>query len=87
MSNHIEKQGAKFQTQGTQIIRTYREKTKIEDVFKNVKSFLKIRPFFVNKDKSTGKIIRKSVELPKCTRKLLQQIGMELIAVETWLIA
>ena len=28
-----------------------REKTKIEDVFKNVKSFLKIRPFFVNTQK------------------------------------
>jgi len=30
------------------IIKAYREKTKIEDVFKNVKSFLKLRPFFVN---------------------------------------
>jgi hypothetical protein len=34
-------------------------------------------------DKSTGKIIRKSVELSKGTRKLLQQIGMEHIAAET----
>ena len=30
------------------IVKAYREKTKIEDVFKNVKSFLKLRPFFVN---------------------------------------
>lgn len=28
--------------------RLYREKAKIEDVFKNVKSFLRLRPFFVN---------------------------------------
>ncbi len=32
------------------IIKAYRDKTKIEDVFKNVKSFLKLRPFFVNTD-------------------------------------
>jgi hypothetical protein len=31
----------------------------------------------VLEDKSTGKIIRKSAELPKDTRKLLQQIGTE----------
>ena len=135
VSNHIEKQGRNFKLNATQIIRAYREKTKIEDVFKNVKSFLKIRPFFVNteshvkavyticmisyfinrflsnrrreigekdylnskelyapfrdidhvvlEDKSTGKIIRKSAELPKSTRKLLQQIGMEHIAAGT----
>ena len=135
VSNHIEKQGRNFKLKATQIIRAYREKTKIEDVFKNVKSFLKIRPFFVNteshvkavyticmisyfinrflanrrreigekdylnskemyapfrdidhvvlEDKSTGTIIRKSVELPKSTRKLLQQIGMEHIVAGT----
>jgi transposase len=135
VSNHIEKQGQSFKLKAIQIIRAYREKTKIEDVFKNVKSFLKIRPFFVNteshvkavyticmisyfinrflanrrreigekdylnskelyapfrdidhvvlEDKSTGKIIRKSAELPKATRKLLQQIGMEHIAAGT----
>jgi transposase len=33
------------------VIRAYRDKTKIEDVFKNVKSFLEIRPFFVNTEK------------------------------------
>jgi transposase len=32
------------------IIQAYREKTQIEDSFKNIKSFVKIRPFFVNKD-------------------------------------
>jgi transposase len=135
VSNHIEKKGQSFKLKAIKIIRAYREKTKIEDVFKNVKSFLKIRPFFVNteshvkavytvcmisyfinrflanrrkeigekdylnskelyapfrdidhvvlEDKSTGKIIRKSVELPKSTRKLLQQIGMEHIAAGT----
>ena len=135
VSNHIEKQGRSFKLKAIQIIRAYREKTKIEDVFKNVKSFLKIRPFFVNteshvkavyticmisyfinrflanlrreigekdylnskelyapfrdidhvvlEDKSTGTIIRKSVELPKSTRKLLQQIGMEHIVAGT----
>ena len=35
----------------SKIIGAYRNKTKIEDVFKNVKSFLKIRPFFVNTEK------------------------------------
>ena len=135
VSNHIEKKGRSYKLKAIQIIRAYREKTKIEDVFKNVKSILKIRPFFVNteshvkavyticmvsyfinrflanrrreigekdylnskelyapfrdidhvvlEDKSTGKIIRKSVELPKSTRRLLQHIGMEHIAAET----
>ena len=36
---------------GKQIIRAYRDKTKIEDVFKNVKSYLKVRPIFVNTEK------------------------------------
>jgi transposase len=48
VSNHIEQQGCNFKLKAIQIIRAYREKTKIEDVFKNMKSFLKIRPFFVN---------------------------------------
>lgn len=133
VSNHVERNNAGYILDASKIIKAYREKTKIEDVFKNVKSFLKIRPFFVNteshvkavyticmmsyfinrflatkrkeveekdylnskelyapfknidhvvlKDKSTGKIIRKAVELPKATRKLLQKIGMEHIAV------
>ncbi|MDZ7698518.1 MAG: IS1634 family transposase [Deltaproteobacteria bacterium] len=48
ITNHIEKQGRGFKVKPQSIIKAYREKTKIEDVFKNVKSFLKLRPFFVN---------------------------------------
>lgn len=50
ITNHIEKQGRGFKIKPQTIINAYRNKTKIEDVFKNVKSFLKIRPFFVNTD-------------------------------------
>jgi len=48
VSNHTEKQGRGFKVKPQSIIKAYREKTKIGDVFKNVKSFLKLRPFFVN---------------------------------------
>jgi transposase len=48
VTNHIEKQGRGFKVRPQTIINAYRDKTKIEDVFKNVKSFLKLRPFFVN---------------------------------------
>lgn len=48
ITNHIERQGRGFKVTPFMVIRAYRDKTKIEDVFKNVKSFLKIRPFFVN---------------------------------------
>jgi hypothetical protein len=51
ITNHIEQQGRGFKVTPSMIIRAYRDKTKIEDVFKNVKSFLKIRPFFVNTEK------------------------------------
>jgi transposase len=50
ITNHIEKQGRGFKVRPQTIINAYRDKTKIEDVFKNVKSFLKLRPFFVNTD-------------------------------------
>src|SRR4030043_2442994 len=50
ITNHIEKQGRGFKVKPQTIIKAYRNKTKIEDVFKNVKSFLKLRPFFVNTD-------------------------------------
>ena len=50
LTNHIEKQGRGFRVKPQAIIKAYRDKTKIEDVFKNVKSFLKLRPFFVNTD-------------------------------------
>jgi transposase len=51
ITNHIERQGRGFNVTPSMVIRAYRDKTKIEDVFKNVKSFLKIRPFFVNTEK------------------------------------
>ena len=50
ITNHTAKQGRGFKVKPRTIIKAYRDKTKIEDVFKNVKSFLKIRPFFVNTD-------------------------------------
>ena len=50
ITNHTEKQGRGFKVRPQTIINAYRDKTKIEDVFKNVKSFLKLRPFFVNTD-------------------------------------
>jgi len=46
LTNHTEKQGRGFKLRPQAIINAYRNKTKIEDVFKNVKSFLKLRPFF-----------------------------------------
>ena len=48
LTNHTEKRGRGFKMKPQTIIKAYRDKTKIEDVFKNVKSFLKLRPFFVN---------------------------------------
>ena len=48
VTNHIERKARGFKVNAGKVIRAYRDKTKIEDVFKNVKSFLKIRPFFVN---------------------------------------
>jgi transposase len=51
ITNHVERQGRGFNVTPLMVIRAYRDKTKIEDVFKNVKSFLKIRPFFVNTQK------------------------------------
>jgi transposase len=51
ITNHIQRQGSGFKVNPRKVIRAYRDKTKIEDVFKNVKSFLKIRPFFVNTER------------------------------------
>jgi len=48
VTNHREKHARGFKMSPDKIIKAYRDKTKIEDVFKNVKSFLKLRPFFVN---------------------------------------
>ncbi len=50
VTNHIEKDGGNYQMPSERIIQAYREKTQIEDAFKNIKSFVKIRPFFVNKE-------------------------------------
>jgi transposase len=51
ITNHVEKQGRGSKVSPIKVIRAYRDKTKIEDVFKKVKSFLKIRPFIVNTQK------------------------------------
>ena len=59
VSNHIESAGEDsaieksslneiFQLTAEKIIQAYREKNKIEDGFKHIKSFLEIRPFYVN---------------------------------------
>lgn len=48
VTNHIEQENNVYKLIAYVIIEAYRNKTKIEDVFKNIKSFLKLRPFFVN---------------------------------------
>ena len=50
VTNHIEKQQDRYIVSAKRIIGAYREKTQIEDAFKHIKSFVKIRPFFVNTD-------------------------------------
>jgi transposase len=50
VSNHTQQINKTFLFSAEKIIRAYRNKTKIEDVFKHIKSFLKIRPFYVNTD-------------------------------------
>ncbi|MFQ5976342.1 MAG: IS1634 family transposase [Candidatus Hydrothermarchaeales archaeon] len=50
VTNHIEKEQGKFRFDVERIISAYRNKTQIEDAFKNIKSFVKIRPFNVNTD-------------------------------------
>lgn len=50
VSNHMQKLNDTFLFSAEQIIKAYRDKTKIEDIFKHVKLFLKIRPFYVNTD-------------------------------------
>jgi len=50
VSNHIKKEQGQYLLPAKRIIEAYREKTQIEDAFKNIKSFVKIRPFFVNTD-------------------------------------
>lgn len=50
VSNHTEIQDQSFVISGQKIICAYRDKTKIEDAFKHIKSFLKIRPFYVYRE-------------------------------------
>lgn len=50
ISNHVAKHGRGYNMKAADILRAYREKTEIEDAFKNLKSFVKLRPFFVNTD-------------------------------------
>ena len=50
VTNHIEKQQDHYIVSAKRIIEAYREKTQVEDAFKHIKSFVKIRPFFVNTD-------------------------------------
>ena len=55
-TNHVESSNGEFHLKPQQIIECYRNKTKIEDVFKNIKSFSKIRPFFVNTEEHVGAV-------------------------------
>ena len=48
ISNHILKHKNEFVMSAHQIVQAYRDKTEIEDAFKNMKSIVKLRPFFVN---------------------------------------
>jgi hypothetical protein len=48
ITNHPEKRGRENQIKPETIIQAYWNKNKSEDIFGNVKSFLKLRPFFVN---------------------------------------
>ena len=50
VTNHTEKKDDQFLFSTEKIIYGYRNKRKIEDAFKHLKSFLKIRPFWVNLD-------------------------------------
>lgn len=50
ISNHTETSNAQFLVSVDTLIRTYREKSVIEDVFKHLKSFLHLRPFYVHRD-------------------------------------
>ena len=50
ITNHIEPAVQGYKVKAQSVIKAYRDKTIIEDVFKNMKSFLRIRPFFVNTD-------------------------------------
>ena len=50
VTNHMEKEQDRYIVSAKRIIEAYREKTQVGDAFKHIKSFVKIRPFFVNTD-------------------------------------
>jgi len=50
VTNYTEKEQDRYLIPAKRIIGAYREKTQVEDAFKHIKSFVKIRPFFVNTD-------------------------------------
>jgi len=50
VTNHTEEKNNQFLFPPEKVIYGYRNKRKIEDAFKHLKSFLKIRPFWVNLD-------------------------------------
>ena len=50
VTNHVEEHHGQYLFRAERIIQAYRERSQVEDAFKNIKSFVKIRPFFVNKD-------------------------------------
>ncbi len=50
ISNHCETTDGHFAVPVETLIRSYREKSVIEDVFKHLKSFLHLRPFYVHRD-------------------------------------
>jgi transposase len=50
ISNHCESSDDHFLVSANTLIRSYREKSVIEDVFKHLKSFLLLRPFYVHRD-------------------------------------
>lgn len=50
VTNHTEKKQDRYLIPAKRIIGAYREKRQVEDAFKHIKSFVKIRPFFVNTD-------------------------------------
>ncbi|MBD3307593.1 IS1634 family transposase [candidate division KSB3 bacterium] len=50
LSNHCQTTGSQFRIPFDMLIRTYREKSAIEDAFKHLKSFVHLRPFYVYRD-------------------------------------
>lgn len=47
VTNHYEKEQDQFKMEPKKLIRPYREKNRIEEAFKNLKSFIEVEPFYV----------------------------------------